>query len=594
MAKVRVKAYTSPTLVLLAFDWPPAAGYADFLGFAVQRTPGFRGAAQSWLTNRLGFDGVPADGGFLPSNAAPIQKFLWWDAQIDTADRGGAFRYAVWPVRGAPGALNLVESARREIAVALPNFVQDGIGTWFNRAVVSSQAFARLLRDMGLGPTDKPSEAQERALRAWLANGLEEVVPDFLATPRPVAGAIYHLQDRFWVIPALAARAAPTDMVYDARPVREGGETRPSPNQAVVDGLAGQNARLKFFPRTKTAIMHNKILVEAADGAGAGAGAARVLCGSANFTSAGLSSQANLMHVFESAELAALFRERVTALQADPAKAATAAGARWSDPVTVGRARVQACFAPEKKAGTAAPPGTGRVAMQPIIDAIRAAKSSVVFCLFSPTDAELRDECFAAGDRGLMMFGLVNRITPQTIPASGTDGLAADKLAAVEIFHRSRDKKDVVGAANFAAADLPAGFLGELKTFPGTPAGGAIPPVIVHHKFVVIDAEGTDPVVFSGSANMSNNAQYNNDENLLQIRSSKALAATYLAEFMRLYEQYRARADWIDRGVAASGAGVGAPPAPRTGFRLAADASWARKHFAPGTPESRARTAMAD
>jgi phosphatidylserine/phosphatidylglycerophosphate/cardiolipin synthase-like enzyme len=63
----------------------------------------------------------------------------------------------------------------------------------------------------------------------------------------------------------------------------------------------------------------------------------------------------------------------------------------------------------------------------------------------------------------------------------------------------------------------------------------------VHHKFIVINAEGDDPAIFTGSANMSNNAQYNNDENLLQIKGSKELAACYLAEFLRLYEQYR----WI-------------------------------------------------
>ena len=32
------------------------------------------------------FHGPPPDGQFLPSDTAPIQKFLWWDAQIDTAE----------------------------------------------------------------------------------------------------------------------------------------------------------------------------------------------------------------------------------------------------------------------------------------------------------------------------------------------------------------------------------------------------------------------------------------------------------------------------------------------------------------------------
>jgi phosphatidylserine/phosphatidylglycerophosphate/cardiolipin synthase-like enzyme len=41
--------------------------------------------------------------------------------------------------------------------------------------------------------------------------------------------------------------------------------------------------------------------------------------------------------------------------------------------------------------------------------------------------------------------------------------------------------------------------------------------VRVHHKFVVIDAEGESPVVFTGSANFSGNSLRSNDENLLEI-----------------------------------------------------------------------------
>ena len=44
---VVVRDYTSPTLVLLAFDWPSADQKNDFLGFAIERTPGFDGSPNS-------------------------------------------------------------------------------------------------------------------------------------------------------------------------------------------------------------------------------------------------------------------------------------------------------------------------------------------------------------------------------------------------------------------------------------------------------------------------------------------------------------------------------------------------------------------
>jgi hypothetical protein len=51
----------------------------------------------------------------------------------------------------------------------------------------------------------------------------------------------------------------------------------------------------------------------------------------------------------------------------------------------------------------------------------------------------------------------------------------------------------------------------------------------------------------------------------------------YVAEFLRLYEHYRARIKSND---------------PQT-FKLTPDYAWSRKYFAPGTPETRARAAMA-
>jgi hypothetical protein len=106
MSKVKVKSYLSPTLVLLAMDWDEGFNRKDFLGFAIQRTPGFRaktGEKQNksdWLLNRIGFNGPNAKGADMPSNTNPIQHFHWWDARIDTADRGKTFTYTVYPVAG--------------------------------------------------------------------------------------------------------------------------------------------------------------------------------------------------------------------------------------------------------------------------------------------------------------------------------------------------------------------------------------------------------------------------------------------------------------------------------------------------------------
>lgn len=416
MPAIAIRPYLSPTLVLLALDWEEGAQHPDFLGFAIKRTPGFRisdtssqRAASSWLPNRLGFDGPPEAGAAdFPSNQAPIQKFMWWDARLGDLDHGIEFIYEAWPVLGTPQSLRVNGNARGTVAIQLPRHDEHGIGTWFNRAVVSSQAFSRIVAALGLEPGAAPTPDQSLQLLTWLANGMERAVPEFVDVAQEIAGAIYHLTDRVWIIPRLATRSMniPIDLVYDARPQKSGthGELGTNPNQQVVDELG---KRIRFNPRTHTNIMHNKFLVS---GEGVTNSSPqhpeRVLSGSANFTTEGITGQANLIHTFDSPALAASYAARQQLLRADPALSVTSANAEWSEAVKVGDATIRVFFPPE--------PANHRLSIDTIVEAIQAAASSVLFCLFDPTDKDLRDACFKAGDDGRMMFGLVNKVkTPK-------------------------------------------------------------------------------------------------------------------------------------------------------------------------------------
>ena len=133
--------------------------------------------------------------------------------------------------------------------------------------------------------------------------------------------------------------------------------------------------------------------------------------------------------------------------------------------MTIGSAQVRLAFSPE--------PAGQRTEIDTIVAAIAAAKHSVSFCLFMPTDAALRDACFAAGDRGLMMFGLVNKInvgsaTKADAGQQAGQTLDAATLANLELYHRSRDNHDVIDAQYFSPATVPQGFEPELRLFPGS------------------------------------------------------------------------------------------------------------------------------
>ena len=226
MTKVVAKPYTSPSLVLLAMDWPDGEARQDFLGFAIRRTPGFQDnktgtlADYSWLPNRIGFNGPPAEGQpDFPSNKSPIQKFLWWDARLDGLKPDFKLSYEISPVCGNVSHFDLVHTDSLKVEVILPHNVRLGIGTWFNRAVMSSQAFSRILVTLDIKNGVKPSDREALILRKWLANGLEFPVPNFISSAFSIAGAIYHLTDLLWIIPSLKTKMAKSEigLIYDAK-----------------------------------------------------------------------------------------------------------------------------------------------------------------------------------------------------------------------------------------------------------------------------------------------------------------------------------------------------------------------------------------
>ena len=587
MTKIIAKPYTSPSLVLLAMDWPDGETRQDFLGFAIRRTPGFLNNKtgefenSSWLPNRLGFNGPPPEGEpDPPSDKAPIQKFLWWDARLDGLAPDSKLSYEIFPVCGNEFDFNVIPADGTIVEISLPPHVEFGIGTWFNRAVMSSQAFSRILKSMNLKTNEKPNFEDELKLRRWLANGMEQPLPNFISSASSLIGAIYHLTDNLWIVPALKDAMITKDIgiVHDAH-LDKDGNPKPSPNDAAIGTLSN----IQFFPRRRINIMHNKFLVTGEQLLDDGkANPTDLTCGSANYTTGGLTSQANLLHTFNSSELGGLFLKRYQLLKKDLTKSKTAKDAGWSHTVSVGDAGIRVFFSPEKEQAN----NPSSLSIETIVEAIHSASSSVIFCLFTPTDERLRQACFALGDSGKMMFGLVNHVNidePEINPTtSGT--VRADELAALEIYHRSKEERDIIGAEFFRADKVPPGFHPEINIFPGEKAP-EYSPVIIHHKFVVIDAETESPILYTGSANMSGNSVYRNDENLLEIKGSPRLARIYLAEFLRLYEHYRARARFIEfkkKGGNAS----------QFGLMLKRDRRWANKHYTLGTPEYKARLRM--
>jgi phosphatidylserine/phosphatidylglycerophosphate/cardiolipin synthase-like enzyme len=588
--QVTVRSYTSPTLVLLAMDWVDGAKFDDFLGFAILRSPGFHaGAKDGYLLNKIGFTPPGPHSQPLPSNVSPIQKFLWWDSAITDTDRGKTFTYTVTPVRGTgPQDIKLPDEAgSKPIQVLVPTVERDKISTWFNRAVVSSQAFSQKFPD--------PKKDLDAAM-AWLANGLQDGFTEILKGAGNVSGAIYHLTDNEWVMPDLMNFKGDMSLVYEDRK----NDTTCPPAINILE-----KANKKTFQgekRSKPNIMHHKFLVDLDKG--------RVLMGSANYTPEGLTSQANLLHIFDSQELSDLFSARQKLMIGDPSVPDTAKGAAWSKELSVGKANLRVIFSPEPK--------NQRVSIDTVIDSIDNAKESVIFCMFDPTDPKLISSLLAVGNKKKLLYGMLNSIAD---PSKKKDSLSASGEAPtkptpateikVTLYNRSRKDKKVLAYSYFRPGNTPAGFLPEFsavdmsskstlsppKRAAGKKKGGGPPAVHIHHKFIVIDAETEKPIIYTGSNNLSENSTHHNDENLVEIKDSPELAQTYFAEFIRLYEHYRTRALWNishppPKGKLKETVKVSSKLGERFTLKTTRD-GWVKGAYKAGTPEALARTLLA-
>lgn len=526
MSRATVKAYASAGCVLLAFDWQDGVSHEDFLGFAIQRDPGYaKDGRPQFLFNKLDF--VPIEKGAKPkgSDVAPIQKFNWWDGGINIRDRGKTFRYTVTPVLGTgPDDLKLQAASAGVVSVKVPDVTENGIATYFNRAVVSAQSFLGLKNDL-------------KVRMEWLANGLQQAVPDVLAASDAFDCAIYHLSDGLWILPAFEKFSGRGSVTYFSK-----GDDEKS--QAAIDDLNAAKHNISTHKRDAIAkLMHDKFIVSHRAGKDM-----TVLMGSTNFTPEAQTIQANLLHIIHSPQLAKLYQARANLLAANKKTKETAAGAGWTPVTDVPGSDIRVFFLPE--------PGKDRTFLDTVTAAVNAASSSVLFCMFTATDPQLMNAIFTQADSNdHLVYGLLNSIDDPEKPTKSGGKRKLPEIATT-IFHRSKEKPDTLPYAAFGK-NAPRGFLPELRTIDCTKydvsASAADkkkhspPPIHIHHKFIVIDGDTAHPTIYTGSPNFSKSSENDNDENVLEIKNNEQLAHAYVAEFMRLYNHYRARAIWNER-----------------------------------------------
>lgn len=508
---VHVVAYRGEGNCLLAFDLDDGLLTPDFVGFSIEvRYP--TGAKWYPLTNRLDFTAEPDPTGKrkFSSLDAPFQKFRWshYPSTVGT----GQFRYRVTPafmdsqghISHKPGA----EVAADLSAVSIEN----ALNVAFTRGFVASQAYVarfknnrkilpKALPKGTIGCVELPFDASKcQPEYEWLGFEARRSLFEFLdqcAADAQVELLLmaYELKEPDVLAkletlgPRLRAIIDDHDDQGDPKSCESGAALR-------LQASAGADhvKRLHFSSQ-----QHNKVLIALRNGL-----PERVLTGSTNFSLRGLYIQANNLLDFPGAKVAGLYHRVFEAYWND------ANGFRQDDlgkewqVIDVDGESFEFCFAPHTDSG---------ISLGRVNQAITDATSSVLFAIafLYQSGGPVRAAIDALDARDVFSYGL-------------SDSQGSLKL---------KKPDGTFGIVPFAYLDkhVPKPFQNEWSGGSGRH---------IHHKFVVCDFNGENPIVFTGSSNLSPAGEHGNGDNLIMIRNRR-VATAYAIEAVRLFDHYQFR-----------------------------------------------------
>ncbi len=237
----------------------------------------------------------------------------------------------------------------------------------------------------------------------------------------------------------------------------------------------------------------------------------KVLTGSTNFSTNGLYINANHVLIFNNAAIAQLyedvFNESFGTDKMKDFRNTEIAAKTFDFTNKKGMSDVTFRFSPHSDA----------FALQEITQIatrVKKARSDVLFAVMNDTtgSGDLLKTIRTAHERDdIFTYGIVDKSKDVTL-------------------YKPNSKKGVRVAGIGKAKRLPPPFKEEEK----------IPGISIHHKFVVVDFKGKNPVVFCGSSNLAQIAETQNGDNLIEIRDREIVTA-FAIEAMRLIDHFHFR-----------------------------------------------------
>ena len=258
------------------------------------------------------------------------------------------------------------------------------------------------------------------------------------------------------------------------------------------------------------ALAHCKVFVQIKNN-----NAVKVLTGSTNFSTNGLYVNSNHVLVFDNKKVAQLYADIFDASFGE-GKMASFKGGQYSTSefefTETGLPNMTITFAPHTKE-----------AAQIIFDRInarilKADNTDVLFAIMKDTN------------KSSILDAVRKQVEKETVFTYGiTDSVGKDADYSVFLY-KPNSLKGIRVAAKGINNTLPRPF--------GTVA--SIDGYAIHHKFVVVNFKGNDPVVYCGSSNLSFGPEQKNGDNLLEIHD-KDIVTAFAIEALRLVNHFHWR-----------------------------------------------------
>ena len=261
-----------------------------------------------------------------------------------------------------------------------------------------------------------------------------------------------------------------------------------------------------------SALAHCKIMIQLRNGV-----AQKVLTGSANFSTNGLYVNSNHVIIFKNSKVAKLysdiFDESFGAEKMKNFKSSAMAAVDHEILKSTSSPKMTVTFAPHKKEDAE------RIFTRISEKIEKSDTTDLLFALMNDRSA------------GSILSSVRKQISNENVFSYGiTDTIGKNDSDFGIFLYKPNSKKGIRVAARGIENNLPEPF----GTVPG------IDGYAIHHKFIVVNFKGKNPVVYCGSSNLAFGPEQKNGDNLLEI-FDKDIVTAFAIEALRLVDHFHWR-----------------------------------------------------